>query len=219
MGGGCGGESTGVGAGWWGQAAAASVSDRRHLLARALYGDWRAVVRDVIRRRDGDVGRFMLVPGSQMHTPTVILWGKVFWRVPWLELGRHGGMRSTRSHRHREIVRDRRGCACIWPGERRTVSVCVNVGGMAGRIKCGKCVGGVPRARLELSAGDGETGGGVACAADIVTTFRGGLAKFGRTGQFPGRQAGGNHFAYCMRARVRVRIGQQWPVGACLPLY
>jgi hypothetical protein len=64
-----------------------------------------------------------------------------------------------------------------------------------------------------------KLGGGVACAADIVTRFRGGFGKFGRTGQFPGRPACVNHFAYCMRARVRVRIGQQWPVCACLPLY
>lgn len=99
VGGGCGGEGTGVGAGWWGRVGSGSVSDRRHLLARALSGDRRVVVRDAIRRRGGSVGCFMLVAGSQVHTPTVILCRKLFWRVScggwsW-EGSRHPGMRST----------------------------------------------------------------------------------------------------------------------------
>jgi hypothetical protein len=176
-------------------------------------------VRKVIRRGGDRAVRFMVVPDLAMDTAIVILCSKLFWRVWWLELGRPAGMQSTWIHRHEEIGRDRRGWDWACRGERGRVCGCVNEVGMGWRIKCGKCVGGVPPARLELSVCDGETGGGVACAADIVTGFRGGLAKFGRTGQFPGRTPGGNHFAYCMRARVRVRIGQQWPVGACLPLY
>lgn len=129
-----------------------SDSDRRPVVARALWGDRGAIVRNVIRGRDGGVVRFMVVSGLAMDTAVVILWCTLFWRVVWLELGRHVGMQSTWFHRHRERGRDRRGWVWACPGERDMVCGCVNEVGMAWKIKCGKCVGGVPLARLELSA-------------------------------------------------------------------
>ena len=130
----------------------ASDSDRWPVLARALWGDRGAIVRNVLRGRDGGVVGFMVVPGVAMDTAIVILWCKLFWRVVWLEVGRHVGMGSTWIHRHRESGRDRRGWVCGCPCERDRVCGCVNEVGMGWRIKCGKCVGGVPLARLELSA-------------------------------------------------------------------
>ncbi len=109
-------------------------------------------MRNVIRGRDGGAVRFMVVPGLAMDTAIVILCCKLFWRVVWLELGRQVGMESTWFDRHREIGRDRRGWDWACPGEQGTVFACGNEAGMAWRIKCGKCVGGVPPARLELSA-------------------------------------------------------------------
>jgi hypothetical protein len=77
----------------------ASDSDRRQVLARALWGDRGAIVRNVIRGRDCGVVRFMVVPGLAMDTAIVILCCKLFWRVVWLELGRHVGLWSTWFHR------------------------------------------------------------------------------------------------------------------------
>jgi hypothetical protein len=58
-----------------------SDSDRRPVVARALWGDRGAIVRNVIRGHDGGVVRFMVVPGLAMDTAVVILWCTLFWRV------------------------------------------------------------------------------------------------------------------------------------------
>lgn len=130
----------------------AGNSDRGQVLARALSGDRGPVVRNVIRGRDGGVVRVMVVRDSAMDSAIAILCCKLFWRVVWQELGRHVGMQSTWIHGHRESGRDRRGWDWACPGERGPVISGANEVGMGWRIKCGKCVGGVPLARLELSA-------------------------------------------------------------------